>query len=117
MKDIDPAADAADRTGMGACAWKEEYTTDCNRFDSEHQMVLLYLALACGCINSELNVKDKIDELKKHVDNSTKRVIEEVENICNEIEENAGALGTVNETADHFAKAQATLTTLAMLTK
>ncbi|KAA6341256.1 MAG: hypothetical protein EZS28_052470 [Streblomastix strix] len=72
MKELDPATDAAERTGMGASAWKEEYTCDCVRFDKEHQIVLLYLAVVCGCIDKTMNVKDKFAELKQIVDRETK---------------------------------------------
>ncbi|KAK2959295.1 hypothetical protein BLNAU_5853 [Blattamonas nauphoetae] len=72
LKDIDPAADTADRTGMGQAAWKEEYTCDSLRFDHQHKTVLLALAATCGCLDSTMEVKAAVDEFMERTDDATK---------------------------------------------
>lgn len=63
MADLDPAADVAERTGMGTASWRESYTSDCIRMDNEHKEILLWLAMAAASIDSDINVKKQTDEL------------------------------------------------------
>ncbi|KAA6398716.1 MAG: hypothetical protein EZS28_005754, partial [Streblomastix strix] len=83
MKDLDPAIDAALRTGMGAAGWKDEYTSDCPRFDREHQAVLLYLALACGSIDTTMHVRDKVQEMSTSfvLSEQTSAIVHECEHL------------------------------------
>ncbi|KAA6393288.1 MAG: hypothetical protein EZS28_011185 [Streblomastix strix] len=39
MNELDPGNDASDRIGMGAAAYKEEYSCDCQRMDLYHQKI------------------------------------------------------------------------------
>ncbi|KAK2943285.1 hypothetical protein BLNAU_21809 [Blattamonas nauphoetae] len=77
LKDIDPAADAADRTGMGQAAWKEEYTCDCLRFDHEHKVILLALAATCGCMDQTMEVIPSVEALIEISDDETKEILQQ----------------------------------------
>ncbi|KAK2944580.1 hypothetical protein BLNAU_20487 [Blattamonas nauphoetae] len=77
LKDIDPAADAADRTGMGQAAWKEEYTCDCLRFDHEHKVILLALAATCGCIDQTMEIVPSVEALMELSDDETKQTLQQ----------------------------------------
>ncbi|KAA6379561.1 MAG: hypothetical protein EZS28_024912 [Streblomastix strix] len=61
MKDINPASDVNERTGMGAASWKEEYSCDCQRLDKAHQKVLMALAGLCYSLDGEINIQHQIN--------------------------------------------------------
>ncbi|KAA6356427.1 MAG: hypothetical protein EZS28_048046, partial [Streblomastix strix] len=65
MRELDPAADASDRTGMGASAWKDEYSCDCIRLDREHQKMLISLAGLCRAIDGTMNVAEQYSKLQQ----------------------------------------------------
>ncbi|KAH7819913.1 uncharacterized protein MONOS_15734 [Monocercomonoides exilis] len=90
MRDLDPSVDLAERTGMGAAGWKDEYSCDCIRMDKEHQQVLLSLALVCSGIDPEIVIKDQLAEIKEGNDEEFKSIAELVEEKCLKKEASAG---------------------------
>lgn len=82
IHELDPASDAAERTGMGQAAWKEEYSADCNRLDKMHQRILLHLAVVCGAIDNGINIKDQLEEFRAEASDEFKKVLALYDSYC-----------------------------------
>ncbi|KAK2949850.1 hypothetical protein BLNAU_15245 [Blattamonas nauphoetae] len=115
MRDIDPAADAADRTGMGQAAWKEEYTSDCIRFDHEHKIILHALAATCGCLDTSMEVVPSVESLKEVADDETKEMLDQAINLF--MVKGDGAAKVADDEVKQKEKAKVLLSVLALLVK
>ncbi|KAA6389168.1 MAG: hypothetical protein EZS28_015307 [Streblomastix strix] len=100
MHDIDPAADASDRTGMSSAAWKEEYSCDCVRVDKEHQIVLITLAGLCYCIDGTMNITEQYQKLNQLMQEQQSQdgtivleIIDKVQKEREELRHNLGSSG------------------------
>ncbi|KAA6386380.1 MAG: hypothetical protein EZS28_018092, partial [Streblomastix strix] len=97
--ELDPETDASERTGMGASAWKEQYSCDCLRIDKQHQHVLLYLACLCGSLDSQMNINEQIDTLMNSEEGinsvDTQNILQNYHSICMErTQQNQGIVGS-----------------------
>ncbi|KAA6393409.1 MAG: hypothetical protein EZS28_011061 [Streblomastix strix] len=86
MREIDPDADAQERTWMGSARWKDEYSCDCLRLDNQHQDMLNSLATACCCIDGTVNIKQQIESLQNTLEIKPTTELRAVKNIVDAVQ-------------------------------